>query len=179
MFFYLACFFCFALFLCGRVKGLERLEKKKKRGRDWGETHTSLALGHSRSKTPRSFCQVVSRGKTSDSRDKIGAKYENCLSSHMYLLELVEWIPARSPAVREKYVNSKNVALEILRMFVLISTNHYSIHRWNQMFATSSPYRLHHPDYSRDLSHNAGRGLGIRDDKAHGFYNKFTWKVEK
>ena len=47
------------------------------------------------------------------------------------------------------------------------------------MFATSSPYRLHHPDYSRDLSHNAGRGLGIRDDKAHGFYNKFTWKVEK
>ena len=46
----------------------------------------------------------------------------------MYLLELVEWsagniqqkdIPARSPAVRAKYVNSKNVALEILRMFVL------------------------------------------------------------
>ena len=69
------------------------LGKKKERGRDWGETHTSLALGHSRSKTPRSFCQVVSRlsrGKTSDSRDKIGAKYENCLSSHMYLLELVE-----------------------------------------------------------------------------------------
>ena len=164
------------------------LGKKKKRGRDWGETHTSLALGHSRSKTPRSFCQVVSRGKTSDSRDKIGAKYENCLSSHMYLLELVEWIagniqqqdiPWRSPTVRAKYVNSKKVALEILRMFVLISTNHYSIHRWNLMFATSSPYRLHHPDYSRDLSHNAGRGLGIRDDKAHGFYNKFTWKVEK
>lgn len=127
-FFYLACFFCFVLFLCCRVRGLERLEKKKDRGRDWGETHTSLALGHSRSKTPRSFCQVVSRGKTSDSRDKIGAKYENCLSSHMYLLELVEWIagniqqqdiPARSPAVRAKYVNSKNVALEILRMFVL------------------------------------------------------------
>ena len=37
----------------------------------------------------------------------------------MHLLELVEWIPARSPAVRAKYVNSKNVALEILRMFVL------------------------------------------------------------
>ena len=47
------------------------------------------------------------------------------------------------------------------------------------MFATSSPYRLHHPYYSRDFSHKAGRGLGIRDDKAHGFYNKFTWKVEK
>ena len=59
-FFYLACFFCFVLFLCCRVRGLERLEKKE-RGRDWGETHTSLALGHSRSKTPRSFCQVVSR----------------------------------------------------------------------------------------------------------------------
>ena len=81
-----------------------------------------------RSKTPRSFCQVVSRGKTSDSRDKIGAKYENCFSSHMYLLELVEWIagniqqqdiPWRSPTVRAKYVNSKKVALEILRMFVL------------------------------------------------------------
>ena len=106
----------------------------------------------------------------------------------MYLLKFVEWsagdiqqkdIPARSPAVRAKYVNSKNIALEILRMFVLISTNHYSIHRWNLMFATSSPYRLHHPHYSRDLSHKAGRGLGIRDDKAHGFYNKFTWKVEK
>ena len=117
--------FCF--YVAG-ARGLEHLEKKKDRGRDWGETHTSLALGHSRSKTPRSFCQVVSRGKTSDSRDKIGAKYENCLSSHMYLLELVEWIagniqqqdiPARSPAVRAKYVNSKNVALEILRMFVL------------------------------------------------------------
>lgn len=129
VFFYLACFFCFALFLCCRVKGLERLEKKKKnRGRAWGETHTSLALGHSRSKTPRSFGQVVSRGKTSDSRDKIGAKHENCLSSHMHLLKFVEWsagdiqqkdIPARSPAVRAKYVNSKNVALEILRMFVL------------------------------------------------------------
>ena len=46
----------------------------------------------------------------------------------MYLLELVEWIagniqqqdiPWRSPTVRAKYVNSKNVALEILRMFVL------------------------------------------------------------
>ena len=46
----------------------------------------------------------------------------------MYLLELVEWIagniqqqdiPARSPTVRAKYVNSKKVALEILRMFVL------------------------------------------------------------
>ena len=47
------------------------------------------------------------------------------------------------------------------------------------MFATSPPYRLHHPNYSRDFSHKAGRGLGIRDDKAHGFYNKFTWKVEK
>ena len=47
------------------------------------------------------------------------------------------------------------------------------------MFATSSPYRLHHPYYSRDLSHNTRRGLGIRDDKAHGFYNKFTCKVEK
>ena len=46
----------------------------------------------------------------------------------MYLLKFVEWsagdiqqkdIPARSPTVRAKYVNSKNVALEILRMFVL------------------------------------------------------------
>ena len=46
----------------------------------------------------------------------------------MHLLKLVEWsvgdiqqkdISACSPAVRAKYVNSKNVALEILRMFVL------------------------------------------------------------
>ena len=46
----------------------------------------------------------------------------------MYLLELVEWIAGniqqqdilwRSPTVRAKYVNSKNVVLEILRMFVL------------------------------------------------------------
>ena len=99
----------------------------------------------------------------------------------MYLLELVEWsagniqqqdIPARSPAVRAKYVNSKNVALEILRMFVL---NFYE-----PLLDTSIKSNVrHYPDYSRDLGHKAGRGLGIRDDKAHGFYNKFTWKVEK
>ena len=89
MFFIWLVFSALFCFYAAGARGLERLEKKE-RGRDWGETHTSLALGHSRSKTPRSFCQVVSRRKTSDSRDKIGAKYENCLSSHIYLLELVE-----------------------------------------------------------------------------------------
>ena len=126
-FFYLACFLCFALFLCCRGQRSRALGKKRERKRLGRDAYFVSARTFS-FQDPSLLLSSGQPRKNEWLSRQDRCKVRKLSFFHMYLLELVEWtagniqqqdIPWRSPAVRAKYVNSKKVALEILRMFVL------------------------------------------------------------